>query len=184
MLKVAETPTWTQMVHIYDRLLYILYPSLCKSWFPACDKYSINYSTLSSNIFPLLFLNVASDWIASLPYLQRIHNLRMQCIRLHGYQISVNGTQSEKSIEEKLNFAHSFNSGPCHPDPFFPPTFSIPGCVGQGSWHTSCNRQPMYQDHRKSCLYLFDCSVSINPWKQAAARNEAVKKSKFYFGKL
>lgn len=92
MLKVAETPTWTQMLHIYDRLLYILYPSLCKSWFPACDRYSINYSTLLSNIFPLLFLNVASDWIASLLYLQRIRNLSMYCIRLHGYQISVNGT--------------------------------------------------------------------------------------------
>ena len=41
MLKVSETPTWTQMVHIYDCLLYILYPSSCKSWFPACDRYSI-----------------------------------------------------------------------------------------------------------------------------------------------
>ena len=92
MLKVAETPTWTQMLHIYDRLLYILYPSLCKSWFPACDRYSINYSTLLSNVFPLLFLNVSSDRIASLLYLQRIRNLSMYCIRLHGYQISVNGT--------------------------------------------------------------------------------------------
>ena len=46
MLKIAKTPTQKQMVHIYHHLLYSLYPSLCKSWFPARNRYSVNYSTL------------------------------------------------------------------------------------------------------------------------------------------
>lgn len=108
MLKIAKTPTQKQMVHIYHHLLYSLYPSLCKSWFPACNRYSVNYSTLFSNTFPLLLLNVASDWIASLLYLQRIHNLSMYSTHLHGYQISVNGSSSEKIYRGEAEFCSFF----------------------------------------------------------------------------
>lgn len=130
-----------------------------QSWFPTPYRCSMNYLTLFTNAFPLLLLNVASDQIASLLNLRRICNLSMHCTRFHGYQISVNGTQSEKNLQGEAKFGTFFQFGSFSFYIFHPRL-----CMVMILAHF-IQQITLYQDHRASCLYLFDCSMSINPWK-------------------
>lgn len=148
-------------MEINGSVFIIIYCIFCifikQSWFSTSYRCSMNYLTLFTNVFPLLLLNVVSDQIASLLNLQRICNLSMHCTCFHGYQISVNGTQSEKKLQGEAKFGTFFHF-------FFFLHFPSQAVYVMILAHF-IQQITLYQDHSASCLYLFDCSTCIDPWK-------------------